>query len=283
MDTTNTKALADEWSPADNPYAIAVSEARWAREDVVLSVQRMHAGSDGSGWSDSRQIDARHLCIALRQLLTAAALELDALQDLGIEPTTVQHLVEACERFEKQLPGVKDMRDGLTHFEDWSRGRGRGPQKERVKAGALPRDVARHFWGFGYAPATDTVTMGPYSINVTTAVRAASELFNAIYAAAREVDRRATAERRAAVLNALSTAGIAHGPGEAVLVSVGNDMKVWLSLALPLLPDERARGDLAHRTVTALADAGLSLTSVIEHINATPMDRLAHGETLMIE
>ncbi|MGW3036079.1 hypothetical protein ACWDCB_33270 [Streptomyces sp. NPDC001178] len=252
MDTTNTEPPANHWSPADNPYAVAVSETRWAREDVVLSVQRMHAGAEGFRWCDSRQIDARHLCSALRQLLTAATLELDALEELGIDPAVVQHLVEACRRFQKQLPGVKDMRDGLTHFEDWSRGRGRGPQKERVKAGEIPRDVARHFWGFGYEPATDTVTMGPYSINATTAVRAVGELFNAIYAAAREVDRRATAERRAAVLNALSTAGIAHGPGEAVLVSAGNDMKVWLSLALPALPDERARGELAHRTVTAL-------------------------------
>jgi hypothetical protein len=280
MDTT--MAPADDWSPADNPYAIAVSEARWARDDVALSVRRMHASSETFGWCDSRQIDARHLCTALRQLLTAATLESAALEELGIDPAAVQHLAQACEQFEKQLPGVKEMRDGLTHFEDWSRGLGRGPQKERVKAGEMHRDVARHFWGFGYDPATDTVTMGPYSINATAAVRAASELFNAIYEAAREVDRKATAERRAAVLNALSTAGITHGPGEAVLVSVGNDMKVWLSIALPVAPDERARGELAHRTVTALIAAGLNPTSVLEHHSATPAERLTRGETLLI-
>ena len=55
-----------------------------------------------------------------------------------------------------------------------------------------------------------------------------------------------------------------------------------LSLALPVLPDERARAELAQRTVTALADAGLNLTSVIEHVNAAPRDRLARGEMLMI-
>lgn len=45
---------ADDWSPADNPYAIAVSEARWWRDAALLAIPRMR-GSDDSrlGWFNS--------------------------------------------------------------------------------------------------------------------------------------------------------------------------------------------------------------------------------------
>ncbi|MDJ0346087.1 hypothetical protein QMK19_31460 [Streptomyces sp. H10-C2] len=46
-----------------------------------------------------------------------------------------QALAMARKRFEDVLPGIKHMRDGLTRFEDWSRGKGIGPQAGRVKAG----------------------------------------------------------------------------------------------------------------------------------------------------
>ncbi|MFJ9893446.1 hypothetical protein ACIQPR_08940 [Streptomyces sp. NPDC091280] len=243
----------------------------------------MHARSEPLAWCDSRQIDARHLCTALRQLLTAATLEREALEELAIDPAVVRELTEACERFEGKLPGAKVMRDGLTHFEDWSRGTGRGPQKERLKTGQTHREVARHFWGFGYDPAADTVTMGPYSFNATEAARAAGQLFNAIYKAAREVDRCNTARRRAAVLNALSAAGITSGPGEAVLVSNGDDTKVWLSMARQTDLDEHAREDLTRRAVTALTRADLTLTAVCQDHNAPLAQRLAQGETLLIE
>lgn len=181
------ETAVDGWSPADNPYAIAVSEAQWALRDVELCVRRIHAGDEVRGF-DSRQIDARHLCTALVQLLTAETLEQAALTDLGMDPEVGQALGQARNRFELSLPEIRQIRNGLIHFESWSRGQGRGPQLQRIKAGDEPRDVARTFWGFGYDVTTDTVSMGPYRINVTAAEEAAAELAHSIYMAARAVD-----------------------------------------------------------------------------------------------
>lgn len=67
------------------------------------------------------------------------------------------------------------MRNALTHFEEWSRGKGFGPQRDRVKAGEELRDVAPEFWGFGSDPDADAVSMGLYTIDVGTAGRSAKE------------------------------------------------------------------------------------------------------------
>jgi hypothetical protein len=88
------------------------------------------------------------------------------------------------------------MRNALMHFDQWSRGKGLGPQRGRVKAGEALRDVARDYWHFGYDPDTATVSFGPYTLAVDRAEQAAHDLCQAIYAAAREVDNRNTAERR---------------------------------------------------------------------------------------
>ncbi|MFI0368848.1 hypothetical protein ACH35V_13260 [Actinomadura sp. 1N219] len=52
-----TATSPDDWSPADNPYAIAVSEAQWWLHTVELAISRMRKGekrwtsvfSDASG------------------------------------------------------------------------------------------------------------------------------------------------------------------------------------------------------------------------------------------
>ncbi|WP_158781240.1 hypothetical protein [Streptomyces sp. NRRL S-237] len=92
-----SETVADDWSPADNPYAIAVSEAQWWQRTAALAVRRIRADDDDSSapFFDSRQIDARQLCIALRQLLMAEKLEQIALADLGIDPAAGQALNEA--------------------------------------------------------------------------------------------------------------------------------------------------------------------------------------------
>lgn len=199
--------LSDGWSPADNPYAIALSESSWLRATVALTVARMHGDDVQVGWFSSRQIDARTLVVALRQLLAAVKLERIALKDLGMDPSVIRALDDAEQVFLDALPNIKHVRDGLTHFEDWARGTGSGPQKDARKTAAM-RDVARDFWSFGYDSTTDTVTMGPFTISVSAAVPAADALCDAIYAATRAVDQRASAKLQAEVVRALSDATI---------------------------------------------------------------------------
>lgn len=279
-----SKTAVDDWSPADNPYAIAVSEAQWWQRTAALAVRRIHAGDDEGGgpFFDSRQIDARQLCISLRQLLMAEKLEQIALKDLGIDPAAGLALAQARERFEAALPGIKHMRDGLTHFEDWSRGEGFGPQRERVKAGDAPRDVARDFWGFAYDPQADTVTMGPYRINVSAVEQAAGELSLAIYLAAHEVDARNTARLRATVVQTLTRARIPCAPEEAVRVS-GGDGRVWLSFAPEVPLGEPERRELAQRVVAALATASLRLAGSVSLQSEESAKRLVGRESLWVE
>ncbi|GAA2513671.1 hypothetical protein [Streptomyces longisporus] len=252
--------LPEDWSPADNPYSIALSEASWLRATVALSVARMHGEDVPVGWFSSRQIDARTLVVALRQFLAAVKLERIALTGLGMDPAVIAALDNAEQVYLDALPNIKHVRDGLTHFEDWARGEGGGPQKDARKT-ADPRDVARDFWSFGYDPVTDTVTMGPFTISVSAAVPAANALFDAIYAATRAVDQRNAAELRDQVVQALTDATTPCIPPQApVLVSQGHDMRVWLSLKLGGVPDAEHK-ELAERVVTVMAQAGLRLTS----------------------
>ncbi|MFC8671527.1 hypothetical protein ACFUEN_02490 [Streptomyces griseorubiginosus] len=252
--------LPEDWSPADNPYSIALSEASWLRATVALTVARMHGEDVPVGWFSSRQIDARTLVVALRQFLAAVKLERTALTGLGMDPAVIAALDDAEQVYLDALPNIKHVRDGLTHFEDWARGEGGGPQKDARKT-ADPRDVARDFWSFGYDPVTDTVTMGPFTISVSAAVPAANALFDAIYAATRAVDQRTAAELRDQVVQALTDATIPCTPPQGpVLVSQGHDMRVWLSLKLGGVPDAEHK-ELAERVVTVMAHAGLRLTS----------------------
>jgi hypothetical protein len=148
-----TSISVDDWSPADNPYAIAVSQSQLWRDIVLLTIQRMRDEDDrGLGWFSSVQLDAHVLVMTLRQLLTAEQLEQVALKELGIDAAVRDELAQARRKFEDALPGIKDMRDALMHFDEWLRGTGRGPQQERIRAGEALRDVARDYAGFGYDP-----------------------------------------------------------------------------------------------------------------------------------
>jgi len=109
------------WSPADNPYAIAVSEGTWWRCAVQLAVGRLDDAPDPRAAPvSSTQIDARNLVFALVQLLAAEALEQKALRELGIDATVGHALSQARDRYLQALPGIQEMRNALTHFEDWA-------------------------------------------------------------------------------------------------------------------------------------------------------------------
>ncbi|MDH6499500.1 hypothetical protein [Streptomyces sp. SAI-149] len=275
--------LPDDWSPADNPYSIALSESSWLRATIALTVARMHGDDVQVGWFSSRQIDARTLVVALRQLLAAVKLERIALTDLGMDPAVITALDAAEQVFLDALPNIKHVRDGLTHFEDWARGMGKfGPQADARK-NADPRDVARDFWSFGYDPATDTVTMGPFTISVSAAVPAANALCDAIYAATRAVDQRTTAELRDQVVQALADATIPCTPPQGpVLVSQGHDTRVWLSLNLSSVPEGEHKG-LAERVAKVMTLAGLRLTSSAFPEAQDIAARLVANEPLRVE
>lgn len=187
-------ASPGDWSPADHPYAIAVSEAQWWLSAVRLADARLRDRDDPRAAPvSSRQIDARNLVLALTQLLVAERLEQTALAELGVDTRVAQRLAEARSRFEAALPGLQSTRNALTHFDEWARGSGHGPQRSDVSAGASRRQAARTYWGFGYDPSTRSVGIEPYRFGVETAVRAAHDLAHAIYDAAHEVDRHGTA------------------------------------------------------------------------------------------
>jgi hypothetical protein len=244
---------ASDWSPADNPYAIAVSQAQLWRDIVSLTVVRMRGEDDRRVMWSSRQLDAHTLVMTLRQLLTAEQLEQAALAELGVDARVGATLGAARQRFEDALPGIKDMRDALMHFDEWARGAGRGPQKERRSAGDALRDIARDYWSFGFDPDAGTVSFGPYTIEISVAERAASELCRAIYLAAHQVDVAATAELRARTTEALTTAGVAHNtPEEALRVSPGTDLRIWLSFRPDSGWEERRLRDLSGQIVTVL-------------------------------
>jgi hypothetical protein len=273
-----------DWSPADHPYAIALSEANWWLQDVVLTIGRLHDSDDRRIPFSSRQLDARHLVFALRQLLAGELLEQTALRALGIDPSVGDALRQARERFEDALPGIKHMRDGLMHFDEWSRGEGRGPQKEGRDAGHLPRDVARTFWRFAYDPNANTVSLGPYTIHVEAAGQAALELFRAIDMASHEVDKRNTADLRSKTIRALDIAGVScELEGGAVKVSPGADQRIWLSLDTAGESDEGAHQHLAAQVVAALDTAGLHLASPACPEGQDTTERLVRGEPLRVE
>jgi hypothetical protein len=271
----------EDWSPADNPYAIAATQAQLWRETVRLTVLRMRDEDDRRvGWS-SRQLDAHVLVVMLRQLLTAEQLEQAALKALGIDQAVSAALTAARKQFEDALPGIKDMRDALMHFDEWAQGAGFGPQAERRNAGEALRDIARDYWRFGYDPITGVVSFGPYTIAIDAAERAASELCHAIWIAAHEVDKTNTAARRAKTIEALSRAGILYNTPDTMLrVSPGTDLRIWLSLDLHVGPDEQDRRQLSEKIVSALAAVGLALESTNLAETLDSVERLVRGEAL---
>lgn len=187
---------ADDWSPADNPYAIAVSEGQWWLSMARLSAARLGDPNDPRAMPMcSQQVDARVLVIALAQLLNAERLEQTALKELGMPSAVRDALSQARAAYLAALPGIREVRNGLTHFENWARGEGLGPQARLVESGQERRLVARNHWGFAYDPRTRTLRFGSHEIDVDGAVASAGALHRAIYLAAIAVDERSHTPR----------------------------------------------------------------------------------------
>jgi hypothetical protein len=274
-----------DWSPADNPHAIAISEAQWWQRTVQLAVLRLREPDDQRiSWFSSRQIDARQLVFALRQILNAERLVTVAIEARDVDKAIRDDLAQACQRFEDALPGIKDMRDALMHFDEWSRGEGRGPQKNRRQAGEALRDVAREYWGFAYDPNVGTVSLGPYTIQVDMADQAAKELTSAIYQAARGVDQKNASELLAWTAQVLTAAGISCNPAykASLSVRVRDDSRVWVTLTAGEL-DELKRRELSERTIAALGSARLHLVSIMQAEDLETAERLVRGEALFVE
>src|SRR4051794_12831231 len=109
------EGTSEDWSPADHPYAIAVSEARWWLSRGSPRGGRLNGPDDPRAKPvSSRQIDARNLVLALAQLLNAEHLEQFALQDLGMDATLGSELDEVRSAYVVALPGIQEVRNAIT-------------------------------------------------------------------------------------------------------------------------------------------------------------------------
>ncbi len=176
------------------------------RGGVAPSVSR------SAGWT-TRKTTARPRSVPLKSTLGAWSSPSSSfwplnnwnkrhLRDLGVLAAVGDALSEARERYPRGLPGIQDMRNALMHFDDWAMGRGRGPQKAGVITGSEPRDVAGHFWGFGYHQDQRVVRLGPFRIGLAMAAPAELDVAETIDAGAHEVDRQPPESQPAQMGNA---------------------------------------------------------------------------------
>ncbi|MFD6454306.1 hypothetical protein ACFWF3_26335 [Nocardia sp. NPDC060220] len=180
-------AAGSSWSPADHPDAIAVSEAHQWFSTILLQLHRLRSDSVPGLAGDSRQLDARVLVIALIQLTIAAKLMQEAAKAVG-GGQVEERMGAAQQQFRDALPGIEHMRNGLTHFDNWALGKGRGPQQVRRNNGEATADIARDFWYFGFDCEAGSVSLGPYDFGIDMAERAAREMYHLICDAGQALD-----------------------------------------------------------------------------------------------
>lgn len=174
---------ADSWSPAHDPYGIAVSQSWWAKsavEQFAADARR----ADGP----AQQIYARQILGHLRLLQRCAMMMAKELARLGIDEVHRHQLKAEIDWFEPALPGARSARDLLEHFDEYALGDGYLQRKAMSELGVDVFEAAAMFWGGGYNPTTDEITEGPFVIVVSEAVEASHRLHAAIYRAALAVD-----------------------------------------------------------------------------------------------
>jgi hypothetical protein len=173
----------DRWSPARNPYAIAVSQSWWAMTSVLR-----FAGDAKAADGHAQQIYARQIFGQLRLLQRCAVMQAEELARLGVDEIHRRQLQDEIDVFERAVPGAKSARDILEHFDEYARGDGQLQRKATTELGIDVFEAAAMFWGGGYDPLTEEITEGPFVVAVPKAVAASQRLQAAIYRAARAVD-----------------------------------------------------------------------------------------------
>jgi hypothetical protein len=174
----------DEWSPAENPYAIAVSQSWWVLQALLLFA------SEASGAVDHRQqIYARQIFGQLRLLRLCARMQADELEGLGVSEVARDRLNQAIEDFDTATPDAVAARNMLEHFDDYVRARqGRTPEASDPRGRAEGLRSGSAVLGRRVRPTTEQITEGPVVIHVPTALAASEALHHAIYAAGKAVD-----------------------------------------------------------------------------------------------
>jgi hypothetical protein len=174
-----------QWSPARNPYAIAVSQAWWAAEAVLQFAADARAAN-----GPAQQIYARQIFGQLRLVLRCAVMEAKELAQLNVDQVHRDRLQNEIDAFEAAVPGAKSARDILEHFDEYARGDGRLQREAMTELGIDVFQAAAMFWGGGYDPVAEEIIQGPFVVAVPRAVEASQRLQAAIYGAARAVDAR---------------------------------------------------------------------------------------------
>jgi hypothetical protein len=173
----------EQWSPARDPYAIAVSQSWWAFTAAHLFAADAQAAS-----GPAQQIYARQLFGQLRALRRCADMQGKELELLSIDMAHRGQLTQAIDSFDVAVPAAKPARDILEHFDEYARGEGRLAKQAMRELGIDAYEAAAMYWGGGYDPSTQELTEGPFALVVPDALEAARRLYEAIYAAGRAVD-----------------------------------------------------------------------------------------------
>jgi hypothetical protein len=175
----------DPWSPAGNPYAIAVSQSQWA-----LWAAELFARDAKKNDGDTRsQIYARQIFGQLRALHRCAEMMTRELERLGVDEAARDHLRHAIESFDAEVPGAKPARDIVEHFDEYARGEGKLVKQAMRDLNIDAYEAAAMYWGGGYDTTTEEVTEGPFVVAIPAALEAAKRLQRAIYTAGQAVDR----------------------------------------------------------------------------------------------
>jgi len=177
----------DNWSPAENPYAIAVSQSWWALHTLLLFAEKAR-----SGFGPEQQIYARQIFGQLRLLRLCATLQAKEIERLGVGDADRKRLDGAIEDFDNATPGAKSARDMLEHFDEYARGKGMLQRRAIREQGLSVYEAAALYWGGGYDATTEQITEGPIVIHLPSAVDASVALHQAIYLAGKAVDRHRT-------------------------------------------------------------------------------------------
>jgi hypothetical protein len=129
------------WSPARDPYAIAVSQSWWAMTAVRQFVADASA-ADGP----AQQIYARQILGHLRLLQRCAAMEAKELARLGVDQVDRDQLQAEIDAFEEAVPGARSARDLLEHFDAYAQGDGQLQRSAMKELGIDVFEAAAMFW-----------------------------------------------------------------------------------------------------------------------------------------